>query len=137
MKMVLAGGGIITNQKGKILLIHRPHYDDWSFPKGKIDKGETIESCALREVWEETGYQCELGLSLGKVGYVDRKGRDKEVHYWRMQIVSGEFTANDEVDEITWVDVKEAFKLLTYERDKDLLLRFAGKKRKKLIAATR
>ena len=135
--MVLAGGGIITNPKGKILLIHRPHYDDWSFPKGKIDKGETIESCALREVWEESCYQCSVVLSLGKFGYVDRTGRDKEVHYWRMQIVSGEFTANDEVDEITWVDVEKAFKLLTYERDKDLLLRFAGKKRKKLIAATR
>ena len=88
--------------------MHRPKYDDWSFPKGKLDKGESLEECALREVFEETGFTCELEDFIGTVTYEDRKGCQKEVHYWRMNILSGSFQANSEVDKIRWLSDKSA-----------------------------
>src|SRR5215469_10943083 len=67
---------------GKVVLVHRPKYDDWSFPKGKCDEGESDEECALREVEEETGLRCELLDEIGKTSYIDSKGRPKTVRYW-------------------------------------------------------
>ena len=122
-KVVLAAGGIITNSQGEFLLIHRPRYEDWSFPKGKLDKGETLEQCALREVLEETGFVCQLGDVVGSVMYEDRKGRPKEVHYWSMNIMDGSFQPNSEVDEIRWVAELFAHELLSYLHDRELLVR--------------
>lgn len=121
-KVVLAAGGIITNLQGEFLLVHRPRYEDWSFPKGKLDKGETLEQCALREVLEETGFVCQLGDAVGLVMYEDRKGHPKEVHYWRMNIMDGSFQPNSEVDEIRWVSESFAYELLSYLHDRELLV---------------
>lgn len=120
--LVLAAGGCIYNNLGEVLLVHRPKYDDWSFPKGKLDKGESLEECALREVFEETGFTCELEDFIGTVTYEDRKGRQKEVHYWRMNILSGSFQANSEVDKIRWLSDKSAMGLLSYSHDRELLV---------------
>jgi 8-oxo-dGTP pyrophosphatase MutT (NUDIX family) len=105
----------------EVLVVHRPRYDDWSFPKGKLDSGETIEQCATREVMEETGFDVILGERLDDVRYVDRKGRPKIVHYWRAVVAGGAFVANDEVDELRWVTADAAATLLTYARDLELL----------------
>ncbi|MDG1846384.1 MAG: NUDIX hydrolase [Acidimicrobiales bacterium] len=125
-EVVLAAGGLITNTQGEFLLVHRPRYEDWSFPKGKLDEGETLEQCALREVLEETGFVCKLGDPVGSVTYVDRKGRPKEVHYWQMNIIDGSFLLNSEVDEIRWVSGLSAYELLSYVHDRELLVSTLG-----------
>ena len=102
-------------------LVHRPKYDDWTFPKGKLDRGESFEEAALREVREETGFECELGEELESTRYHDRHGRPKVVRWWTMTVLGGEFAPNDEVDEVRWVTPAEARELLTYERDRDLV----------------
>jgi 8-oxo-dGTP diphosphatase len=117
---VKASGGVVTRD-GRVVLVHRPRYDDWSFPKGKLDPGETWEECALREIEEETGLRCRLGDELTPVSYRDNKGRAKAVRYWRMEPIDGEFVPNDEVDEVRWVTAGEAEDLLTYDRDRELL----------------
>ena len=119
---VRAAGGVVV-QDGRVLLVHRPEYDDWTFPKGKCDPGETDETCALREVEEETGLRCDLGRELGSTSYVDGKGRPKVVRYWLMWPLAGEFTPGEEVDEIRWTPPDEAAGLLTWERDLELLER--------------
>lgn len=101
--------------------MHRPDRDDWTFPKGKLEPTESLEACARREVWEETGYHCRLGRYLGATDYVDRRGRPKTVAYWLMDVVAGEFAPSDEVDALRWVDVEVAGRLLSYERDRELL----------------
>ncbi len=120
-QIVLAAGGIIRNNSSEFLVIHRPKYDDWSFPKGKLDNGEKLEECALREVHEETGFQCELRDFLGTVAYVDRKGREKKVHYWQMKILDGHFQENSEVDAIDWLHKEKALEILSYSHDRELL----------------
>ncbi len=102
-------------------VVHRPRYDDWTYPKGKLDPGESFEEAALREVEEETGLVCELGDELESTTYVDGKGRPKLVRYWEMTPVGGEFRANDEVDELRWVTPEEANRMLSYDRDRGLV----------------
>jgi 8-oxo-dGTP diphosphatase len=120
LKMVRAAGGLVV-RGGKVLLVHRPKYDDWSFPKGKCADGESDESCALREVEEETGFRCELLEELGGTSYRDGKGRPKTVRYWRMRALAGEFTPHEEVDEIRWETPGSAAQILSWSRDLPLL----------------
>ena len=104
-----------------MLLVHRPAYDDWTFPKGKVDPGESDEDCAVREVEEETGLRCVLGRELPSTAYEDAKGRPKVVRYWVMEVGGGELRFEHEVDEARWLPVSEATELLSYERDVALL----------------
>lgn len=123
--LIVAAGGIVTRLTGKghrqVLLVHRPAYDDWSFPKGKVDPGETEEAAALREVLEETGVEARLGDELGTVEYTDPKGFRKIVRYWAMDAQGGDFVANSEVDQIRWMSRRQALDALSYERDRALL----------------
>jgi 8-oxo-dGTP diphosphatase len=105
------------------VLVHRPAYDDWTLPKGKLLEGESEEEAAVREVEEETGLRCELGPELGTTSYRDAKGRAKTARYWEMTPIGGELGPTDEVDEARWVSLEEAGDLLTYARDRQLLKR--------------
>jgi len=122
---VLAAGGLVYRPAGsageEVLLVHRPRYDDWSFPKGKVDPGEPEIDAAVREVVEETGQRVEVGPEVGSIEYTDRYGKRKIVRYWAMRALGGEFEPNEEVDEVRWVTTEKAFGLLTYERDRALL----------------
>jgi len=122
---VQAAGGIIvrSGKKGpKVLLVHRERRNDWSFPKGKLDPGESFKQAARREVEEETGFSCTLhSPRFATVNYIIGNGRGKEVRYWLMTVDSGEFEPNDEVDMITWVRLKNAADRLTYARDRKVL----------------
>lgn len=118
-----AGGLVVRRQSGQlqIVLVHRPEHEDWSFPKGKLDEGETFEDAAQREVLEETGMVCRLLRFMGHTEYVDRKGRPKVVAYWVMAPEAGSFAPNVEVDELRWLPLPEAGVLLSYERDRELV----------------
>ncbi|HVA05865.1 MAG TPA: NUDIX hydrolase [Acidimicrobiales bacterium] len=118
-----AGGLVVRRQSGQlqVALVHRPEQADWSFPKGKLEAGETFENAAQREVLEETGLACQLLRFIGHTEYTDRKGRPKVVAYWVMAAQEGSFTLNEEVDELRWLDLGRAARLLTYERDRELL----------------
>jgi 8-oxo-dGTP diphosphatase len=118
-----AGGLLVRRQAGQleIALVHRPIHQDWSYPKGKLEEGETFEEAAQREVFEETGLICRLLRFIGHTEYIDRKGRPKVVGYWVMSAETGSFEPNEEVDELRWLDIASAGLLLTYERDRSLL----------------
>lgn len=122
---VLAAGGLLWRRDDagevEVLVVHRPRYDDWSFPKGKCDPGETFAQTAEREVLEETGFAVAFGSELDEVRYKDHKGRPKLVRYWAMTVTGGVFTANDEVDGARWVSVADAEALVTYPHDAALL----------------
>ncbi len=114
---VKAAGGVVRQPSGEIAVVHRPKYDDWSFPKGKLDPGEGWEEGALREVREETGLECTLAEELPATSYRDRKGRAKVVRYWLMEPAGGEFASGHEVDELRWLPPADAADLLTYPHD--------------------
>jgi 8-oxo-dGTP diphosphatase len=119
-----AGGVVVRDAAGarEILAVHRPKYDDWSLPKGKLEPGEDHAAAALREVEEETGWVCRLGAELQEVVYTDRNGRPKRVRYWQMtpeRFVG--FTPNAEIDQALWLSEAEAATLLSYDADRALL----------------
>jgi 8-oxo-dGTP diphosphatase len=129
---VAAAGGLVTRPGAgagiEVALVHRPKYDDWTFPKGKVEAGETDQEAATREVREETGFDCALGEEFATVRYVDSKGRPKQVRYWIMTVAGGgtipnAAIPNAEVDELRWLAPDEASTLLTYARDQALARR--------------
>lgn len=128
-KAVLAAGAVLWRPNGdpsspEVAIIHRPRYDDWSLPKGKVDPGETEPVTAVREVHEETGYTSHLGRRLVAVSYPVEQGI-KKVRYWAARRVDGEFSPNAEVDELKWLPVTEALNQLEYPYDRKVLRRFA------------
>lgn len=130
--VVRAAGGVVRRTGDadggvEVLVVHRPRYDDWSFPKGKAIGDETDEDCARREVEEETGLRCRLLESLASVRYVDRRGRPKVVRYWLMEADGGTFVPGDEVDETRWLRPAQAAAVLSYEHDRELAAAVAGR----------
>ena len=124
MRVEAAGGVVVRDGDAgtEVCLVHRPRYDDWTFPKGKLDPGESFEDAALREVEEETGLRCTLEAELPSTEYRDNKDRPKIVRYWQMEVDEDPvFEPNDEVDELRWLPMAEAAELLTYDRDRGLL----------------
>jgi len=110
--------------RAEVILVHRPKYDDWSLPKGKVHAGEDEATAALREVEEETGLRCVMGDELPPSRYHDRFGRDKTVRYWAMTPepgTPGAFVPNHEVDEVRWLGLDAAGTLLSYDRDREIL----------------
>jgi 8-oxo-dGTP diphosphatase len=122
---VRAAGGVPVRRRNdgavEVLLVHRPRYLDWTFPKGKVKDGEREEDAALRELREETGLVCQLGHELESTQYRDLKQRDKMVRYWVMENCSGHFEPNEEVDCIEWLTLDEAAARLSYSRDLHVL----------------
>jgi 8-oxo-dGTP pyrophosphatase MutT (NUDIX family)/phosphohistidine phosphatase SixA len=130
-RVVRAAGGVVIRSGGgerRVAIVHRPKYDDWTLPKGKLGGGESESDAALREVEEETGFRCRLDDDVGTVTYADREGRPKVVRYWTMSPLSGSFTPTDEVDDLRWASPDEASELLTYAHDRDLLRSVLGEK---------
>ena len=123
---VKAAGGVVWRHGDdgvEVVVAHRPRYDDWSLPKGKLDPGEGFEQAAVREVEEEIGVAGTLGAELPSTTYEDHKGRAKLVRYWLMEAPAGEapFVPNDEVDELAWMPAEVAVTKLSYERDREVL----------------
>ncbi|MGH2631602.1 MAG: NUDIX hydrolase [Actinomycetota bacterium] len=126
---VRAGGGVLRRRGplGPVFaIVHRPRYDDWTFPKGKAEGDETAQENASREVLEETGSRCELGPELSTVRYTDHQGRPKTVRYWLMYPTGGTFVPGSEVDRLRWVSAQDARSMLTYEHDRSVLGAAAG-----------
>jgi 8-oxo-dGTP diphosphatase len=130
---IVSAGAVVLGPGRTVLLVHRPKYDDWSFPKGKLDPGEHATAAAVREVEEETGLRVRLGVPLGDQRYLVRGG-GKRVHYWVARVVgdgdvSG-YRPNAEIDQVAWFPVDEARRRLTYEFDVDTLDEALGQRRK-------
>ncbi len=130
-ELVRAAGGVVWCQSAdhiEVVVVHRPKYDDWSLPKGKLEEGESFATAAAREIVEETGAHGELGADLGEIRYTDHKDRPKVVRWWAMRAeepgAEGESDDPDEVDEVRWVSLRRAQKLLTYDTDREVLARF-------------
>lgn len=124
---IVAAGAVVLRRRngGEVLLVHRPKYDDWSWPKGKQDSGEHVTATAVREVLEETGVEVRLGRPLPRQLYAVSDGRMKDVHYWTGWVmgdadVSG-YPANDEIDQVAWVGLDKARRLLSYPHDVTVL----------------
>jgi 8-oxo-(d)GTP phosphatase len=125
---ILAAGAVLwryaeRSDATEVALVHRPRYDDWSLPKGKVDPGETEPVTAVREVEEETGYAAKLGRRLASVSYPVEQGT-KKVRYWTARALGGEFTPNGEVDQLIWLPAAHAMKRLQYPHDRKVLRRF-------------
>ena len=125
--VVRAAGGVVYRLDAagapEVVMVHRPAYDDWSLPKGKLKPQERLEAAALREVEEETGMVCLIERCLGTTRYIDRRGRDKVVWYWLMRAYEGDFQPLAEVDRVHWCGIVEAMATLSYDHDRDILLR--------------
>jgi len=134
---IRAAGGIlwrsISKDRGgeplvEVAVIHRPRYDDWSLPKGKLAPGESEIEGAVREVWEETGFRVRMGRPVGEIRYMKRNSfgeeRPKVVRYWAMHADGGQFFPNNEVDELRWLPLNEASEILTHPRDREILEKF-------------
>jgi 8-oxo-(d)GTP phosphatase len=120
--VIRAGGAVPWRSRDgrvEVLLVHRPRYDDWSFPKGKCTAGEPDEACALRELEEETSLRLTLGPELASTTY-ESKGGPKRVRYWLAE-ASGDAAAQNEVDEIAWLTPENAASRLSYARDREVL----------------
>jgi len=125
VECIEAAGGVVVDlskNKPRYLLIHRPRYNDWSLPKGKLNDGETHHDAALREVKEETGLVCDVMAKLSPVNYKTPNGKAKQVKYWLMQTRSGVFVKNDEVDDVSWVKRSKAISMLTHVHDQAVLI---------------
>ena len=126
--VVRAAGGLVRRRAGEgkveVVLVHRPAYDDWSLPKGKLLRGESETQAALREVEEETGLRCRLEREIGVSSYRDGRDRPKTVRYWEMTPVAGTLQPAHEIDDARWVPLEEAVNVLSYDRDRELLARF-------------
>jgi 8-oxo-(d)GTP phosphatase len=123
---IRAAGAVLTDGE-LVAVVHRPKYDDWTLPKGKLEPGEDDVAAALREVWEETGHHGEIERDLGTISYeVERRGEilPKVVRYYVMRAGEGEFVPDAEVDELRWLARDEAMELLSYARDRDVLERW-------------
>jgi 8-oxo-dGTP pyrophosphatase MutT (NUDIX family) len=122
---VRAAGGVVWRPDAtgiEVVVIHRPRYDDWSLPKGKLHPGEDDEAAALREVEEETGLRCELGPELPSTRYRDPRGRPKVVRFWAMRPLGGSLAPSPpETDEARWLPLAEAAALLTHEHEREVL----------------
>jgi 8-oxo-dGTP diphosphatase len=129
-QLVLAAGGLVWRRAGdgavEVVVVHRPRYDDWSWPKGKLDPGETDEEAALREVLEETSLHAELGPELLTTTYLDRSGKHKRVRYWAMTADHESPAAANEVDRAVWMSAEVAASRLTYSRDVEVLESLLG-----------
>lgn len=125
MTLIKAAGGVVVDMshgKPRYLLVHRPRFDDWSLPKGKLLGGEKFRKAALREVKEETGLNCEPIAKLSTIKYRTRNGNPKKVKFWLMLAMSGEFAINEEVDAVVWLKRAEAMTLLSYVHDQAVLV---------------
>ncbi|HHY07123.1 MAG: NUDIX domain-containing protein [Lawsonella sp.] len=127
---ILAAGAVVwrktTEGEIEVLLEHRPNYDDWSLPKGKLDSGESPLLAAVREIYEETGYHVRLGKFLRRIHYPNsRKNVEKVVYFWSAEAVGGEFVPNGEVDKVAWVSVEKALTKTDYSTDVKVLKRFS------------
>ena len=122
---VWAAGGVVVRHRpvlaSEYLLIHRPRYDDWSLPKGKLNPRESFKEAALREVEEETGMRCSATARLGTIGFETPNRNSKVVRYWLLRVESGSFAPNKEVDAIKWATEGEAHAMLSYDRDREVL----------------
>jgi len=128
-KSVEAAGGVVWRRPPgglEVLLVHRPRYDDWTLPKGKLHPGEDHSTAALREVEEETGLLCSLGVELAPSAYVDGRGRPKVVRWWAMTPDGGTFVRGPEVDETGWLPLADAASLVSYDRDREVLRSFTS-----------
>lgn len=127
-RVVRAAGGLVcrNGESGRLelVLVHRPAYDDWTFPKGKLHPGESEEEAALREVEEETGLRCQLEREVGLSSYRDARGRTKTVRYWEMEPIEGVLAPANEIDDVRWVPLADVPDALTYMRDVALLTQF-------------
>jgi 8-oxo-(d)GTP phosphatase len=120
---IVAAGAVVTRagkNETEFLLIFRKYRGDWTFPKGKVDRGEHLLTAAVREVREETGFAVSLGVPLPTQTY-EVDGLRKDSHYWVAQKLAGEFVPNDEVDEIAWLSFEQAKAKLTYKHDQEVL----------------
>ncbi len=126
--VVQAAGGVVWRAGAdgaiEVLLVHRPRYDDWTLPKGKLEPGESFEEGARREIREETGYAVTLDDCVAVAEYQDQYGRPKVVRYYAATVDGGSFEANKEVDRLAWLGATEAEERLSYGRDAEVLVAF-------------